>query len=159
MSEDTLKKAIDRQVARAEKKLSATPARPWLGKHLGLQAHRDVLAMMDAIEGRSGGYRARLREHCWKNLPILNEWKRMFPEEDAGAMHTHLTGIRLICPGGGKFVWNDEWKTYESTEFGHPGAPKNGPADPYPFPGWTWGNFGVDFEEDGIRARAQITRE
>jgi len=158
LSEDILKKAIDRSIARAEKKQLATPERPWLGKHMALQAHRDVFAILDTLDG-GDGYRGDLRERSWKNIPILNEWKRMFPDEDALAMHSVLTGIRLVCSGGGTYVWNDEFKTYESTAFGHPGGPKHGPEDPFPLPGWNYGNFGVDFEKDGIRAKVQITRK
>ena len=158
LSEDMLKKAIDRNLARGERKLPATPARPWLGKHLALQAHRDVFAILDTLDG-GDGYRGDLRERSWKNIPILNEWKRMFPGEDALAMHSVLTGIRLVCPGGGSYAWNDEFKTYESTAFGHPAGPKHGPEDPFPMPGWNYGNFGVDFEKDGIRAKVQITRK
>jgi len=159
LNEDTLKKAIDRSLARKAGTMPKVPARPWLGKHIALQAHRDVLAMMDAIDNYGGGYRGELRERCWKNLPILNEWQRMFPEDDAVAMHSLLTGVRLVCPGGGEYKWNAEWKTYESTVFGHPGAPKNGPKDCYPMPGWNYGNFGVEFEKEGIRARVAITRK
>jgi hypothetical protein len=157
-SEDLLKRAIDRNLARAEKKLPATPERPWLGKQIALQAHRDVFAILDTLDG-GDGYRGDLRERSWKNLPILNEWKRMFPDEDAVAMHSVLTGMRLVCPGGGTYEWNEEFKTYESTAFGHPAAPKRGPDDVFPLPGWNYGNFGVDFEKDGIRARVEISRK
>ncbi|MHC4956406.1 MAG: hypothetical protein ACYTGZ_21400 [Planctomycetota bacterium] len=159
LSEDTLKKAIDRSLARKAGKADTAVRRPWLGKHLGLQAHRDVLHLLDGAMGPREGYRAELASRCWKNLPILNEWRRMFPGEDAVAMHAQITGVRLVCPGGGKYAWNDSWKTYESTAFGHPGAPKAGPDDPFPFAGWNYGNFGVTFEEDGIRARGEITRK
>ena len=75
------------------------------------------------------------------------------------AVHERITGLRLVCGAGGKLVWNDEWKTYEATAFGHPGAPKHGPADVLPFQGWKWGEFGVTFEKEGLRARARLTKD
>ena len=66
----------------------------------------------------------------WSNLPILNEWKRLFPNEDPVKVHERLWHVTLICPGGGKYVWNDQWHTMESTVYGHPGQPKTGPKAP-----------------------------
>ena len=104
------------------------------------------------------GYRRQLQGRAWKNIPILNEWKRLFPNRDPVELHAKLTGIRLVCPAGGKYVWNDRWKTYESSVFGHCAEPKHGPEDCLPFEGWTWGNFGVTLEKEGVRARASITK-
>ena len=64
------------------------------------------------------------------NIPILNEWKRLFPGEDPVNLHQKIWQTHLISPGGGQYVWNDEWKTMESTVYGHPGQPKDGPARP-----------------------------
>ncbi len=36
--------------------------------------------------------------------------------------------MRLVCPGGGRYVWNEAWQTMESTVYGHPAAPKDGPT-------------------------------
>jgi len=155
LSEKTLKQAIDRRLAAQQEKRAS----PWLGEHLALHAHRDVLRIMDLQQGEGRTVRDQMRGLSWLNIPILNEWRRMFEGEDAVVMHQQITGMRLVCSGGGKYVWNDKWKTYESTAFGHPGEPKNGPDDIYPFPGWTRGSFGVTFEDEGIRARAAITKE
>ena len=155
LSEKTLKQAIDRRLAAKQEKRGSA----WLGEHLALHAHRDVLRLMDMQQGEGRTVRDQMRGLSWLNIPILNEWRRMFEGEDAVAMHQQISGMRLVCSGGGKYVWNDKWKTYESTAFGHPGEPKNGPEDIYPFPGWARGSFGVTFEDEGIRARAAITKE
>jgi hypothetical protein len=46
----------------------------------------------------------------------------------------------------------------ESTVYGHPGEPKSGPALPPALKRYSFGNFGVDFEENGIRARVVLER-
>ena len=51
----------------------------------------------------------------------------MFPDQDPVKVHERLWHTTLVCPGGGKYVWNDQWKTMESTVYGHPGQPKEGP--------------------------------
>jgi len=58
--------------------------------------------------------------------------ERSFPTRNA--LHEKLWGVRLTCPGGGKFVWNDQWQTMESTVYGSPGNPRPGPAWPGPRP-------------------------
>jgi hypothetical protein len=61
---------------------------------------------------------------AWSNLPILNEWKRLFPDRDPVKLHEEFWGTKLVCPGGGTYRWNEKWQTMESTVFGHPGDPK-----------------------------------
>jgi len=72
-------------------------------------------------------------------------------------VHEQLWHVRLTDPAGGSYVWNEKWQTMESTGYGHPGEPKKGPAMPPGIGAFSRGNFGVDFEEHGIRARAKLT--
>ena len=44
----------------------------------------------------------------WGNLPILNEWKRLFPDRDPVEVHQQVWQVELVCPGGGKYVWNEK---------------------------------------------------
>jgi hypothetical protein len=173
--EDVLKRAIDRQLARAAgEKNSDKPeaneqaaAPPWLGENLCLQIDRRMLNLLNqassGIWGVLNGPQPMtdlfMQERSWSNLPILNEWKRMFPDEDPVQVHERLWHTRLVCPGGGQYVWNDEWKTMESTIYGHPGQPKSGSkvaAQLLPFKA---ANFGVTFEEQGLRAKVELTRD
>ncbi|MHC4451471.1 MAG: hypothetical protein ACYS0E_15270, partial [Planctomycetota bacterium] len=151
INEDVFKRAIDRHAnpKKSEQK--------WLGDHVAGRAHRSIFQAMESLAG-DDGYRGELQTRAWKNIPILNEWRRLFPDRDAVELHSKLTGVRLVCPGGGAYVWNDAWKTYESSVFGHCGEPKRGPEDCLPFRNWNWGNFGVTLEKEGIRARASITK-
>src|SRR5262249_35442056 len=127
LSEEVLKHALDRRLAReaAEKKPAASgkaasnSAQPWLGSSLCLQVDRQMFEIHNNassnILGPSSLSDLSLQLRSWSNIPILNEWKRLFPKEDPVKVHERLWHTRLICPGGGQYVWNDEWKTMEST--------------------------------------------
>ena len=60
-------------------------------------------------------------------------------------------------PGGGKYSWNEKFKTYESSVFGHPGKPsmpKKGIGLLGPFGSI---DFGITFENDGLRAQGTVS--
>jgi hypothetical protein len=78
--------------------------------------------------------------------------------EAPAAVYERISGTRLVCPGGGRYVRNDAWRSMESTAFGHPGEPKEGPPDLLPFAGWASGSFGLTFEDDGLRAACELRR-
>jgi len=71
-------------------------------------------------------------------------------------LHEQVWGVKLLCPGGGNYVWNESWHTMESTVFGHPGQPKTNPAGP--FPGLTGVNLGLTFENNGLSAKGVVER-
>ena len=101
-------------------------------------------------------YQAHLQQLAWNNLPILNEWKRLYPDKDPVKVHEQLWGVKLLCPGGGSYVWNEQWHTMESTVFGHPGQPRTGPVPL--LPGVTDVNLGATFEDQGLSAKGILTR-
>jgi len=153
-----LEQAIDRQAARekaqADGKPLATPSHPWLGASQCLQFnHRAITALAEF--GREA-YRMQMQHLAWSNLPILNEWKRRYPDRDPVALHEQFWQTRLVCPGGGKYVWNEEWQTMESTVYGNPGQPKPGPAIPPTLADLLHANFGLSFEDEGLRARVEL---
>ncbi|MBP7867798.1 MAG: hypothetical protein KA419_17850 [Acidobacteria bacterium] len=158
LNEDVVKRCIDQRVALEERKEKREavppPARPWLGGSYGLQADGRALDLVDAALGDS--YRRDLRNLSWDNLPILNEWKRLFPGEDPVAVHERMWGVRLLCPGGGTYRWNEACGTMESTVFGHPGDRRPGPPLAEALRGVRFGNFGLTFEEKGLRARVEL---
>ena len=95
----------------------------------------------------------------WNNLPILNEWKRLYPSQDPVKLHEQFWQTKLICPGGGHYVWNEKWQTMESSVYGHPGEPKAGPGKILPLANITGANFGLTFENQGLSAKAVLDRE
>ena len=116
-----------------------------------------VLAVLSAFA--AGDYRLAMQKRAWANLPILNEWKRRYGGRDPVELHEELWKIRLIDPAGGRYTWNAKWQTMESSVYGHPGKPKEGPATPPLASGVLGGNFGVTFEEDGLRAQVVLKRQ
>jgi len=52
----------------------------------------------------------------------------LYPDRDPVAIHQKFWQTSLIYPGGGKYVWNKDFQTMESTASGHPRQPKTGPT-------------------------------
>jgi hypothetical protein len=125
---------------------------------MALQVDRQALEMFATLTGEE--YRRAMRERCWANLPVLNEWKRRFPGEDPVRLHARLWQVDLRCPDGGRYVWNDEFQTMESTVHGCPARPKVGPATAPALQPVDRLNLGVTFEPEqrGLRARAVLHR-
>ena len=130
---------------------------PWLGSSLALQMDGRVLQMLKPLIRDE--YAAQMQARAWSNIPILNEWKRRYPDEDPVKLHQRLWHTRLRSPEGGGYVWNEAWQTMESADYGHPGEPKPGPSLPPLLEHVKSVNFGVTFEDQGLRARMSINRE
>ncbi len=144
LREDLLHRALDRQIARAKAKEPADqPAdaakpvgnggqsqaagplakpRPWLGANVGLQVDQQAIEYLMNLSARE--IRDGMQLRAWGNLPILNEWKRRYPKEDPVEVHGRLWHTELVCPGGGRYQWNEQFQTMESTVYGHPGQPQ-----------------------------------
>ncbi|MGE3317257.1 MAG: hypothetical protein AB7O26_19235, partial [Planctomycetaceae bacterium] len=142
----------------AEAAPKSDPTRPWLGKNVALQINRDAINMFTQIVGRQQ-YQQLMQARAWSNIAILNEWKRLNPQDDPSAVQRQLWRTDLVCPGGGKYVWNEEYRTMESTVYGHPGAPKSSEAVPKALETARWLDFGLTFENRGLRANLEIGRE
>ncbi len=164
INENMMKRALDRAVRLGKEQTDGdvSPARsnmvaqPWLGEHLGLHGKRALVELFDRVVG-SQSFSAQMRRHCYRNLYILNEWKRLYPNDDPVAVHQKVFGTRLLCPGGGKYVWNEKAHTMESTVFGHPAAAKKAKLNPA-YMKWAALNAGATFEADGLRARLRLAR-
>ncbi len=178
INEAVLKRAIDRRIARTggDQKSSANstdehtkkpgnPAQlPWLGENLCFQVDRKMFDLLGSpafriLEGPESLSDTAMQRRSWSNLPILNEWKRLFPKENPVKVHERLWHVTLICPGGGRYVWNDRWHTMESTVYGHPGQPEPGPKTPPLLGKFRFANFGLTFENQGLRARLELMHE
>jgi hypothetical protein len=167
LNEDLLKRALDRQVAAQQ--IEETDGnqgqpddlvKPWLGESLALQFSLKGLGLLRSPNGEyAKAYRAEMQARSWANLPILNEWKRRYPERDPVKLHETFWQTNLRCPGSGKYVWNDDFQTMESTVYGHPGTPAAGPAWPGALSQIRSFNLGVSFENQGLRSRVAVERE
>jgi hypothetical protein len=130
---------------------------PWLGRQAGIQLDGKVLDFLDRYEG--GRANRHVVQAAWASIPILNEWHRLYPAEDPVAVHEAAWGVRLSDPAGGGYVWDPEWKTMASENYGHPAAPVAGPGlRRGPLARVIDANLGLTFELGGLRARAHIVR-
>ena len=159
-SEKMLQGSIDRwlaqEKAQAEGKPASPEVKPWVGSNVALRVNRKILDVANALSRDL--YQQTMQTRCWSNLPILNTWKRLYPDRDPVEVHQQVWGVELVCPGGGKYAWNDKYQTMASTVYGHPGEPKDGPAAPPVLSSFEDANFGLTFENQGLRARAELTR-
>lgn len=156
LSEAVIKRAIDRDVARIAGK-EIPHSRQQLGGNLAFHVEGSTLPMIAKL--LSNDYQRAMQRVAFSNIPILNEWKQRFPDRDPVEFHREFWQQRLVCPGGGKYVWNEEYQTMESTVYGHPAVPKTGPGLPPTLTQFEHGDFGLTFEEDGLRARVQLKRK
>lgn len=160
LNQTLLEKAIDRRTKGKKAKASAEPMaqQKWLGQHCGGAANKRVLELLEPLIRAEVNH--EMRRASWASIPILNTWKAMFPKEDPVAVHQRLFGTILSCPGGGTYVWNQADGTMESTVYGHPGQTKEGPGllRP-PLDRLTTANFGLTFENDGLRASMVLGRK
>ncbi len=129
LSEPVLKRALDRQHAQLAAqqigKSGTAPVAPWLGTNLCLRIDQTFVPSLEALFRDE--FRPAQQRLAWSNLPILNEWKRRYPKQDPVKLHEQFWQTTLVCPGGGRYVWNEQWQTMESTVYGHPAQPKPGP--------------------------------
>lgn len=185
LNEALLKRSIDRRIARQAKEkedgtadanvavgesaadetdtaskenvASEKNATPWLGENLGLKVSHDALAMVAAIFREDQQLKQKRR--VWANLPILNEWHHRYPNVDPVELHERIWNVRIGNASDGPYVWNAAWQTMESTVYGHPGEPKEGPLTMDFMHGFAGGDFGLTFEEQGLRARMKLRRK
>ena len=172
LGENVLKRAIDRELVRAAEKKGQPSAdahnpkpagaarRRWLGSNLALEVDRKLLDTAAGLIDETPAERQQAMQLlAWGNLPILNEWKRLYPDQDPVAVHERVWKVRLLDPAGGRYVWNDRWQTMESTVYGHPGEPKTGPDVPPALIDFAHASFGLTFENQGLRASLSLERK
>ena len=120
-----------------------------------LLASKPITSMFDLAMGQNTIN--ELQRKSWNNLHALNEWRIVLNKKDPLAYHQKVWQTELICPGGGKYLWNEEFKTYESTVFGHPAKAKS-PNTFSNFGSWNEVDLGINFEYGGIRVKALLEK-
>ena len=149
-------RAIDREKARKDGKEIPAGKQTWIGSNLGVKMTEQMTRLyMPLIEEATSRDMQRL---SWGNLTILNEWKRRYPDQDPVEVHRTFWQRRLLCPGGGEYVWNEVTQQMESSVFGSRSNPKMPTQTPVPklLRELKSGEFGVSFEDGGVRARVQL---
>jgi hypothetical protein len=156
LSETLIKRAIDRQASSDEGAPPAGETHTWLGQSVAAHIQGPGMTMVQTLFNHNA--MDILRKRSWGNLVILNEWRRRFGDPAPLALHQRLWQTRLVCPGGGQYVWNEAYQTMESTVFGCPARPKIPESIPNALTSLKDINLGVTFEEDGLRARVEVQR-
>jgi hypothetical protein len=154
-NEALLERAIDRHLDHKPDAQQQTQTPP-LGESVSVSMSPHAPALSMWFNGT--GSEPDLLQESWNNLPILNEWKRRYPDRDPLEVHRRYWGSELLCPGGGKYVWNDEWQTMESTTCGHPAVPKRLIKADAPKALFRRLDAGMTFELSGLRARLELQR-
>jgi len=155
LDELLLKRALDRQHARTNAEIAGDS--PWLGTNLCIKADQQILRALQGLMAES--ITAQQQRLSWNNLPILNEWKRLYPDRDPVKLHEQFWQTRLLCSGGGAYVWNQKWQTMESTVYGHPAEPRQGPERAGPLARFRAVDLGLSFENQGLSAKAVLERD
>ena len=154
LSEPMIQRAIDRQQEPGDHKSFSRSS--WLGENMAVHVKGSGMAMAQALFDHSA--EDVLRKRSWGNLIILNEWHQRFGSVPAVELHQRLWQTRLVCPAGGDYVWNKALNCMESTVFGCPASPKTPESLPNALTSLKDVNMGLTFEDDGLRARAEIKR-
>jgi hypothetical protein len=155
-NEDLLKRALDREIATTQQAAAPT-TQPWLGSSVALRANAKLFDILMRADQKD--LQRITQSQAWKNIPILNEWKRRYPNQDPTKLEEQLWGTRLLDPAAGQYIWNEKYQTMESPTYGQPASPKDGPTE---INNWTElkkAAFGLTFEDQGVRARAQLDVE
>jgi len=160
-NENVVERALTRSQARAAAKLQdrkqPAPARPYLGESFAAQV--DGAFIQKAGLNVWPEFPSAVLALAWGNIPILNEWKRLYPDQDPLKLHEKFFGVRLVSPDGSSYVWSEKLHTMESLSYGCPANPKTGPAVPHPLNKLKFINAGIDFEKEGLRARLVLEKE
>jgi hypothetical protein len=157
LSETVLKGILDRSGERSKQTRSTKiKGNRWMGKSMGFIVRDPVLNVLRILYGNP--MKTTFQRRAWGNIFILNEWRKYFEITDPRQFHLDYWQSRLLCPGGGEYVWDDVYQTYKSTVFGHPGEPKEVDIFNDPLYQIIEANMGITFEKNGLRARGELIR-
>ncbi|MFT7462429.1 MAG: hypothetical protein ACI9EF_000769 [Pseudohongiellaceae bacterium] len=157
LSEELIWRVIERRLQRATAAPALNEGTEWIGDHIALRLDRSYLTV--ALQFFGDDFHRRRQQACLKNLPILTVWQQRFPGEAPVAVHQRLFRRTLRCPNGGAYRHNDAYQTVECSSHGHLARPLTNTILPAALQ--TFGSLmaGLTFEDDGIRARVQLTRQ
>jgi len=162
LSESVLKRALERRKAKTKARAECKDTQPVkalakLGDSIEVRAVQSTVLMLEGMF--SEDIKTKMQHRCFANIMALNEWRRQFKTDDPGAFHKKHWRATLLCPGGGDFIWNEKFQTMESTVFGHPGEAKKPKGVTSLFSFIKQADFGLTFENDGLRAKVEIELE
>lgn len=148
LNEDVVKRSLDDSVATTQQKA---------GNELGdgVTAHFDRRAFEFMARGMNSDETQR---RLLRVLPILEEWKRLFPNEDPVAFHERVFHERICGPMGEKLVVDPASGEIHSEKFGSPYHPTSNGFELEALKSLRSADFGLSFEHGGVRGRIAIQR-
>lgn len=117
LSEDMLKRALDREKGFEKGELSETQV-------FARTSPEFLIGMGEMGSNQSLDERRQLLS--WAALPVLNEWRKSQAAEDPVGFHRARFANYISCPGGRGYQWSEEDLTMESVAYGHPAKPREG---------------------------------
>jgi hypothetical protein len=155
LNEDVLKRAISRNLKHANKESKEGETKEGVHQVFG-QAKCDALqTYIDLFDGQLP---KRQQFTSWAALPILNEWKRKFPEKDPLQVHHDYFKETIRCPGGKGYQWNEAIGSMESVAFGHPEAPRNEFVAMPILGNWEEASAAIGLKDKEFRLEAELTK-
>ncbi|MDB4345719.1 hypothetical protein OAA45_00170 [bacterium] len=151
LNEDVLKRAISRSLDRED-----TEKEEPSNRQVFAQAKISALkTYLDIIES---DHLLKQQFASWAALPILNEWKKAFPDKDPIQVHADYFKEAIYCPGGQGFQWNEALGSMESVAFGLPAAPR-GKLIKFPIlQGWDEAKATIGLKNNELRLEASLTK-
>ncbi len=130
LSQPVMERAITRLKARRAAKDAPVVTDPtWGGNQAALRVTPRAIELLNRLD-EGGGANTWMHQRNSATIAILNEWHRLFPQEDSLAVHERLWGTRPVCVAGGTYRWNAEWLTMESSVLGFEYDDLKGPELP-----------------------------
>ena len=165
LSETMIHEQIDRYLERKAREKQDVEGEPadlpppegWSGESAAFKGRGRMTAVIEKLAGPY--WLRKMQDRSWSNLPILNEWRKLSPDEDAADVHARFFGARPVCPGGKGYRWNAALKTYESVVYGHPASPRGPLTLPATLRRILEADLGLTFFDGGVRARGTILRK
>ena len=157
LSERTMKNIISRIKAREDGTFKKDEPRKWLGQNLAVQTNSKFYKAIEVLWRQY--YQTELRKQTWRNFPILQEWKREFPDQDPIEFHQQYWHQKMLCAGGGKLIWDNKTDAPMSTIFGNPSKPRIPMRTPTPWQDFKSFDAGVTFDTGGIRGKMMLERK
>ena len=155
LNEDLLKRAITRNLKFAASKKEAPEMDSPAYQVFAQTKMKALHTYMNLIGGRLSQEQLFA---SWEALPILNEWKKVFPDRDPVQVHYDYFKETIQCPGGKGYQWNDELDSMESVAFGHPEAPREEMVGIPILQNWDSAKAAIGLKDKEFRLEAELRK-
>ncbi len=150
-SDRVFKSLIERQV---ELKESSGEPKELLGESVDFDLSERFFQSVGPLYDRQN--ELQMRFLAWRNLPILNELKRQFPNQDPVSVYEKYWRRSLLATESGRFRWDAENQTMEDSLLGSPARIRQFDGMNAPWTNLRRLKGGMTFQDDSLRAKVQL---